>query len=163
MDCELMCYDWGREHGIDVMSCIPEHAVGPLLCEAHDTTYQHLLGSILLGQFNESHRWGITDVRDCAEGYRLIAESETVKTGDRFFTITPMEAGGYPNPFEMVEMLRALYPDEPNIGGAMLDAAGNTIEPKEPDEYLLVESTKAQDELGLVRIATRFFILLSRY
>ena len=83
MDCELMCYDWGREHGIDVMSCIPEHAVGPLLCEAHDTTYQHLLGSILLGQFNESHRWGITDVRDCAEGYRLIAESETVKTGDR--------------------------------------------------------------------------------
>ena len=88
MDCELMCYDWGREHGIDVMSCIPEHAVGPLLCEAHDTTYQHLLGSILLGQFNESHRWGITDVRDCAEGYRLIAESETVKTGDRFFTIT---------------------------------------------------------------------------
>ena len=63
----------------------------------------------------------------------------------------------------MVEMLRALYPDEPNIGGAMLDAAGNTIEPKEPDEYLLVESTKAQDELGLVRIATRFFILLSRY
>ena len=90
MDCELMCYDWGREHGIDVMSCIPEHAVGPLLCEAHDTTYQHLLGAILLGQFNESHRWGITDVRDCAEGYRLIAESETVKTGDRFFTITPM-------------------------------------------------------------------------
>ena len=68
----------------------------------------------------------------------------------------------YPNPFEMVEMLRALYPDEPNIGGAMLDAAGNTIEPKEPDEYLLVESTKAQDELGLVRIATRFFILPSR-
>ena len=63
----------------------------------------------------------------------------------------------YPNPFEMVEMLRALYPDEPNIGGAMLDAAGNTIEPKEPDEYLLVESTKAQDELGLVRTTAPFF------
>ena len=58
----------------------------------------------------------------------------------------------------MVEMLRALYPDEPNIGGAMLDAAGNTIEPKEPDEYLLVESTKAQDELGLVRTTAPFFL-----
>ena len=29
---------------------------------------------------------------------------------------------------------------------------------KEPDEYLLVESTKAQDELGLVRTTAPFFL-----
>ena len=54
MDCELMCYEWGREQGIDVMSCIPEHALGPLLCKAHDTTFQHDLGATFCGAKNAS-------------------------------------------------------------------------------------------------------------
>jgi nucleoside-diphosphate-sugar epimerase len=100
------------------------------------------------GQYNYPQRWGITDVRDCADGYRRIAESHTVQTGDRFFTITTEEAGGYPTPYELVDMLKQIYPEEEGIGGDMLDQRGNFI-PPEMDDWLLVGSTKAQDELAL--------------
>ena len=37
MDCELLCYKWGAQTGIDVISIIPEHVIGPLLCKAQDS------------------------------------------------------------------------------------------------------------------------------
>jgi len=141
MDSELLCYAWGKERGVDVISIIPEHVLGPILSLAHNTTWQHDLGEVFCGRYHPDQLWGITDVRDCAEAYRLAAESSTAVHGSRYFVVTPAESGGAPTPRELVEELRRLYPDEGGVGG---------VKPIPPGRQRMpVVTTKAQDELGL--------------
>eukprot|EP00747_Dinoflagellata_sp_TGD_P043772 gnl/TRDRNA2_/TRDRNA2_142882_c2_seq1.p1 gnl/TRDRNA2_/TRDRNA2_142882_c2~~gnl/TRDRNA2_/TRDRNA2_142882_c2_seq1.p1 ORF type:complete len:376 (+),score=78.38 gnl/TRDRNA2_/TRDRNA2_142882_c2_seq1:23-1129(+) len=141
MDCELMCYAWGKEKNVDVISIIPEHVLGPLMATAHNVGWQHDLGEIFCGRYHPDQLWGITDVRDCAEGYRLAAESKVASNGSRYFTITPALMGGAPTPPELVAQLRLLYPKEGGIGGTKPIPPGK--------QYMPVRTTKAQDELGL--------------
>lgn len=141
MDSEQLCYAWGKEKGIDAISIIPEHVLGPLLSLAHNTTWQHDLAEIFCGRYHPDQLWGITDVRDCAEGYRLAAESPVAGNGSRYFVVTPAESGGAPTPRELVEELRRLYPEEGGLGG---------VKPIPPGkQYMPVVTTKARDELGL--------------
>mmetsp|Transcript_22959 Transcript_22959/g.52517 ORF Transcript_22959/g.52517 Transcript_22959/m.52517 type:complete len:368 (+) Transcript_22959:55-1158(+) len=141
MDSELLCYSWGKEKGIDVVTIIPEHVLGPLLSVAHNTTWQHDLAEIFCGRYHPDQLWGITDVRDCAQAYRLAAESTVAGNGSRYFTITPADAGGAPTPPELVEELRKLYPEEKAVGGTKPIPPGK--------QHMPVRTTKAQDELGL--------------
>jgi len=141
MDSEMLCYSWGKEKGIDVISIIPEHVLGPILSTAHNVGWQHDLGEIFCGRYHPNQLWGITDVRDCADAYRLAVESTVAGNGSRYFTITPPELGGAPTPRELVAQLRLLYPEEGGIGGSKPVPPGK--------EYMPVKTSKAWDELGL--------------
>jgi len=142
MDCELLCYAWGNKMGIDVITCIPEHTIGPLLCKAHNSGWQNSIGQIFCGRYNVDQLWGVTDVRDCAEGYRLMAESTVAKNGSRYFIITPPEVGGAPTPKDLIAALQELYPNVEGIGGSK-------PLPERPGQFLPVKTDLAQRELGL--------------
>jgi nucleoside-diphosphate-sugar epimerase len=142
MDSELRCYAWGKEKGIDVISIIPEHACGPIMAKSQVNGWQADIGQIFVGRYHREQLWGVTDVRDCAEGFRLAAESRTTQNGRRYFIITPPEFGGAPTPAEIVKTLQSLYPDEKDVGGPKEKIA-------EAKQYMPVQTTLAQNELGL--------------
>ena len=44
VDAEILCYEWGEEHGIDVVTSNPCHVLGPLLGASQNTGWQGLIG-----------------------------------------------------------------------------------------------------------------------
>ena len=66
----------GDKTGIDVVTSCPCHVLGPLLCKAHDTIWQHRLGEIFAGRYSIDMMWNICDVRDIAQSQRLMLETE---------------------------------------------------------------------------------------
>lgn len=141
MASELMCYKWGKATGIDVVTIIPEHVIGPIMCHNHDFGWQHDIGETFCGRYHVNQLWGISDVRDIAESYRLAAESSVAGNGSRYFIVTPHAEGGAPTPPTLVELLRSIYPDDPTVCGTKPAPGGQ--------EYMPVRTTKAKDELGL--------------
>lgn len=142
MDSELLCYEWGKKSGIDVISVIPEHVIGPIMSKSQVYGWQADIGQIFIGRYHQPQLWGITDVRDVADMYRLCAESKVAGNGSRYFAITPPELGGAPTPKELVEALQKLYTNEKDVGGPKDKIV-------EAQQYMPVHTTKAQDELGL--------------
>mmetsp|Transcript_99664 Transcript_99664/g.277562 ORF Transcript_99664/g.277562 Transcript_99664/m.277562 type:complete len:359 (+) Transcript_99664:33-1109(+) len=141
MHAELMCYKWGEQKGIDVVTIIPEHAIGPLMCLNHDFGWQHDIGEIFCGRYHVNQLWGITDVRDLGQAYRLAAESSTAGNGSRYFVVTPHAEGGAPTPPTLVEIMRSIYPGDTSVCGTKPAPGGQ--------EYMPIRTTKAKDELGL--------------
>mmetsp|Transcript_38613 Transcript_38613/g.82110 ORF Transcript_38613/g.82110 Transcript_38613/m.82110 type:complete len:386 (-) Transcript_38613:64-1221(-) len=118
LDCEVMAYAWGESKGIDVITCCPDHVLGPLLCQAHDTIWQHRLGEIFAGKYSLDQLWNITDVRDVADSQRRMAERGSATNGSRYILASPGDSSGMVTARELVAMLRKLYPDTKNqIGG----------------------------------------------
>ena len=122
VECEKMTYAWGDKTGIDVVTSCPCHVLGPLLCKAHDTIWQHRLGEIFAGRYSIDMMWNICDVRDIAQSQRLMLETEAATNGTRYMNVSPGDVGaldspdapnrasGEPTARELVEMLKTLYP-----------------------------------------------------
>ena len=153
VECEKMTYAWGDKTGIDVVTSCPCHVLGPLLCKAHDTIWQHRLGEIFAGRYSIDMMWNICDVRDIAQSQRLMLETEAATNGTRYMNVSPGDVGaldspdapnrasGEPTARELVDMLKTLYPDVEGIGGP---------KPMTPDRNSpLARCHKAEQELGL--------------
>lgn len=143
VEAERFAYRFGEEHGIDVVSCCPCHVLGPLLARAHHTTWQRLIGLLLQGRSVHALRpntlWNIVDVRDVARSQVRMATTAAAKNGSRYLLAAP-DADGELTSRELIDALRALYPDV-NVGGDEL--------PPPTEDQPHARSTKAIRELGL--------------
>ncbi len=143
VEAEQYAYRWGRENGIDVVSCCPCHVLGPLMAKAHDATWQHRIGLMLTGQGGHEGRpnmlWNIIDVRDIAEAQLLMATSEVATNGSRYM-LAATDSSGELTVQGLIDKLRQLYPD--------IDIAGDYEPPPTPD-MPHGKSTKVIEELGL--------------
>jgi nucleoside-diphosphate-sugar epimerase len=142
LDCEIMAYQWGKDKGVDVITCCPNHVLGPLLCKAHDSIWQHRLGEIFAGKYSLDMLWGITDVRDVGDSQRRMAECAVATNGSRYILSSPSDGSGWVTAREMVVKLKMLFPSAPHqIGGS---------KPMTTDRKSgRATSRLAQDELGL--------------
>eukprot|EP01046_Picozoa_sp_COSAG06_P021077 COSAG06_NODE_1567_length_9085_cov_3.404073_11_plen_196_part_00 len=50
VDAEMLCYSWGAEHGIDVITSNPCHVLGPLFGKSQNTGWQARIGAMIEGK-----------------------------------------------------------------------------------------------------------------
>ena len=159
VDAEKYGYAWGEETGIDVVSNMPSHALGPLLSKTQNNVWQKRIGQALLGQSGHEppsnwtglafpqvfegaepgFLWNVIDVRDIGQAQRLMATSNVSKNGSRYILGATDESGEL-TAQEMRDTLRALYPG--------VDVCGDWEPPATPD-FWHGKCTKAIRELGL--------------
>ena len=143
VDAEKYGYAWGEETGIDVVSNMPSHVLGPILSKTQNIVWQQRIGWTLTGQIAHetpmNDLWNIIDVRDIAQAQRLMATSNVAKNGSRYILAATDESGEL-TAQEMRDTLRELYPG--------VDVCGDWEPPATPDFYH-DKCTKAIRELGL--------------
>ena len=143
VEAEQYAYRWGAETGIDVVTCNPCHVLGPLMGEAHNTTWQKRICDMLMGEGGHEGRdnilWNIVDNRDIAESQRLMATSDVAANGSRYMLVATDESGEL-TVQELIDTLREMYPD--------VDIAGDYVPPPTPDTPR-AKCGKAIRELGL--------------
>jgi len=142
LDTEKMAYEYGAQHGIDVITVCPCHVLGPLKGKVHHVLWQRRLGLMLGGTTDfppEGFSWNIIDTRDIAETQRLAATSDVAQNGSRYLMVAADESGE-PTTDMVIDMLRELFPD--------MDIAGGYYPPR-ASHRLYAKCTKAIEELGL--------------
>jgi dihydroflavonol-4-reductase len=155
VDAEKYGYAWGEETGIDVVSNMPSHVLGPILNKTQNNVWQKRIGQALSGQseppniglaFGQAIEgaapgflWNVIDVRDIGQAQRLMATSNVAKNGSRYILGATDESGEL-TAQEMRDTLRALYPG--------VDVCGDWEPPATPD-FWHGKCTKAIRELGL--------------
>ena len=155
VDAEKYGYAWGEETGIDVVSNMPSHVLGPILSRTQNNVWQKRIGQALAGQseapniglaFGQAIEgaapgflWNVIDVRDIGQAQRLMATSNVAKNGSRYILGATDESGEL-TAREMYDALSELYPD--------IAVCGDWQPPATPD-FWRSKCTKAIRELGL--------------
>ena len=143
VDAEKYGYAWGEETGIDVVSNMPSHVLGPILSKTQNNVWQKRIGWTLSGQIAHetpmNNLWNIIDVRDIAQAQRLMATSNVAKNGSRYILSATDESGELTQQ-ELLDTLRELYPG--------VDVGGDWEPPATPD-FWHTKCSKAIRELGL--------------
>ena len=162
VDAEKYGYAWGEETGIDVVSNMPSHVLGPVLNKTQNNVWQKKIGQALSGQSGQDASgnwiglgfgpaiatlegaapgflWNVIDVRDIGQAQRLMATSGVATNGSRYILGATDESGEL-TARQMRDALSGLYPDVA-VGGAWRT-------PDTPD-FWHAKCTKAIRELGL--------------
>ena len=159
VDAEKYGYAWGEEAGIDVVSNMPSHVLGPILGKTQNNVWQKRIGQALSGQsgrdpsgnwtglaFPRSSEgaepgflWNVIDVRDIGQAQRLMATSRVAMNGSRYILGATDETGEL-TAQEMYDALSELYPE--------IDVCGDWQPPATPD-FWHATCAKAIRELGL--------------
>lgn len=140
------------ETGFDVISVLPSHVIGPLICTNHDQgwSWQNCIKQMLQGKpYTKSAGgrmlWNIVDVRDVAISHRLCLASDTVKNGSRYI-LGAADPSAELFTWQLQKRLQGLFPSIPVIGGEEMDGDKPKQDTQNPP-YLYC--TKAIKELGL--------------
>ena len=143
VDAEKFGYAWGEETGIDVVSNMPSHVLGPILSKTQNIVWQKRIGWTLSGQIAHetpmNSLWNIIDVRDIAQAQRLMATSNVAKNASRYI-LGATDESGEPTQQELLDTLRELYPG--------FDVGGDW-EPAATPDFWHTKCSKAIRELGL--------------
>ena len=159
VDAEKYGYTWGEETGIDVVSNMPSHVLGPILSKTQNNVWQKKIGQALSGQSGQDASgswtglafaeaiegaapgflWNVIDVRDIGQAQRLMATSNVAKNGSRYILGATDESGEL-TAREMRDTLGELYPE--------VAVCGDWEPPATPD-FWHSKCTKAIRELGL--------------
>ena len=143
VDAEILCYEWGEEHGIDVVTSNPCHVLGPLLGASQNTGWQGLIGRMLEGNGAHDDRhhemWNVTDVRDIAEMQRLAAESDVCGNGSRYMNVA-LDPSALMGVNDFIAFIQGLYPD--------IDVAGDYVSDPTP-EAPIAFSRKVVEDFGI--------------
>ena len=143
VDAEKYGYAWGEETGIDVVSNMPSHVLGPILSKTQNIQHQKRIGLTLSGQIAHetpmNNLWNIIDVRDIGQAQRLMATSNVAKNGSRYMLAATDESGELTQQ-ELLDTLRELYPG--------VDVGGDW-EPAATPDFWHGKCSKAIRELGL--------------
>jgi nucleoside-diphosphate-sugar epimerase len=162
VDAEKYGYAWGEETGIDVVSNLPSHVLGPVLSKTQNNVWQKRIGQALSGQSGDDPSgswiglafgqaiaaleggapgflWNVIDVRDIGEAQRLMAISDVATNGSRYI-LGATDASGELTAQQMRDALSGLYPD--------VAVGGDWQTPDTPD-FWHSKCTKAIRELGL--------------
>jgi len=147
-DAERLAKQIADEDGrFDVVSILPLHVLGPVLCRHHNQPYswQCCVGWMLEGKaFNKVKAgrmlWNVVDVRDVADMHRLAVESSVCKNGARYIAAASDRSGELFTP-QLQATLAELYPDF-LIGGEFSPGKPTYDSPR---SYSLL----AKEELGL--------------
>ena len=162
VDAEKHGYAWGEETGIDVVSNMPSHVLGPVLNKTQNNVWQKKIGQALSGQSGQDAAgswvglgfgpaiatlegaapgflWNVIDVRDIGQAQRLMATSSVATNGSRYILGATDESGEL-TAQQMRDALSGLYPD--------VAVGGDWQTPDTPD-FWHGKCTKAIRELGL--------------
>lgn len=127
VDAEMLCYSWGAEHGIDVITSNPCHVLGPLFGKSQNTGWQARIGAMIEGKGAHEGRhhemWNVTDVRDIAESQRLMAESSVCTNGSRYMNVA-LDESALMGVNDFIAFIQGLYPD--------IDVAGDYVSDPTP-------------------------------
>lgn len=136
----------------DVVSILPSHVVGPLMCRNHDQgwSWQNCIKQMLQGKPHTKVAggrmlWNIVDVRDVAAAHRLCLQSSTVSNGARYL-LAASDSSAELMTWQLQERLRTLFPHIKEIGGEEMEGSKPAQETHNPP-YLYC--TRAKQELGL--------------
>jgi nucleoside-diphosphate-sugar epimerase len=152
VDAEKYGYAWGEETGIDVVSNMPSHVLGPILNKTQNNVWQKRIGEALAGHsghepsgtwtglaFPQMFLWNIIDVRDIAQAQRLMATSRVAGNGSRYILGATDESGEL-TARELRDTLSELFPRVDVCGG---------WEPTATPDFWHTKCTRAIRELGL--------------
>ena len=152
VDAEKYGYAWGEETGIDVVSNMPSHVLGPILNKTQNNVWQKRIGEALAGHsghepsgdwtglaFAQMFLWNIIDVRDIAQAQRLMATSRVAGNGSRYILGATDESGEL-TARELRDTLSELFPRVDVCGG---------WEPTATPDFWHTKCTRAIRELGL--------------
>ena len=162
VDAEKYGYAWGEETGIDVVSNMPAHVLGPVLSKTQNNVWQQKIGRALSGHSGQDPSggwiglafgqaiaaleggapgflWNVIDVRDIGQAQRLMATSNVATNGSRYM-MTATDESGELTAQQMRAALSELYPN--------VAVCGDWQTPDTPD-FWHGKCAKAIRELGL--------------